>query len=81
MFAVVGIAPGVVVSECEPDQATYKEFLAFLRRLDACILLELDVHLIVDNYATHNHPEVRTSLALRLSYHSHYMRSYCGSSK
>jgi DDE superfamily endonuclease len=34
------------------------------------------VHLIVDNYATHKHPKVRTWLAQRPCYHIHYTPTY-----
>jgi putative transposase len=37
---------------------------------------ELDLHLIVDNYATHKHPKVRTWLAQRPRYHMHYIPTY-----
>src|SRR5271157_4416301 len=46
------------------------------RRLDDCIPEELDLHLIVDNYATHKHPKVRTWLAHRPRYHIHYTPTY-----
>ncbi len=52
----------------------HQEFPAFLRRLDECIPPELDVHLIVENYATHKHPKVRTWLAQRPRYQIHYTR-------
>lgn len=32
-----------------------QELLSFLRHIDSQIPAELDVHLIVDNYATHKH--------------------------
>ena len=36
----------------------------------------LDVHLIVDNYATHKHPKVRAWLAERARFHVHYTPTY-----
>jgi len=36
----------------------------------------MDVHLIVDNYATHKHPKVRTWLAERSRYQIHYTPTY-----
>src|SRR5579862_8563808 len=67
LFAALDIATGTVFTECKPRHR-HQEFLAFLRRLDDCIPQELDVHLIVDNYATHKHPKVRTWLAQRPRY-------------
>jgi len=75
LFAALDIATGTVFTECKPRHR-HQEFLAFLRRLDACIPQEFDVHLIVDNYATHKHPKVRTWLAQRSRYHIHYTPTY-----
>ena len=75
LFAALDIATGTVFTECKPRHR-HQEFLAFLRRLDACIPQQLDVHLIVDNYATHKHPKVRTWLAQRPRYHIHYTPTY-----
>jgi putative transposase len=75
LFAALDIATGAVFTECKPRHR-HQEFLSFLRRLDASIPEELDVHLIVDNYATHKHPKVRTWLAQRPRYHIHYTPTY-----
>jgi putative transposase len=75
LFAALDVATGSVFTECQPRHR-HQEFLAFLRRLDDCIPSELDVHLIVDNYANHNHPKVRTWLAQRPRYQVHYTPTY-----
>ena len=75
LFAALDVATGAVFTECKPRHR-HQEFLAFLRRLDACIPKDLDVHLIVDNYATHKHPKVRTWLAQRHRFHIHYTPTY-----
>jgi putative transposase len=75
LFAALDIATGVVFTECKPRHR-HQEFLAFLRNLDACIPPDLDVHLIVDNYATHKHAKVRTWLARRPRYQVHYTPTY-----
>ncbi len=75
LFAALDIATGAVFTECKPRHR-HQEFLSFLRRLDACIPDGLDVHLIVDNYATHKHPRVRTWLAQRPRYQVHYTPTY-----
>jgi len=74
-FAALDIATGTVVADCKPRHR-HQEFLAFLRDLDACIPHDLDVHLVVDNYATHKHGKVRTWLARRLRFHIHYTPTY-----
>jgi putative transposase len=71
LLAALDIATGTVFTEGKPRHR-HQEFLAFLRRLDDGIPEGLDVHLIVDNYATHKHPKVRTWLARRPRYHIHY---------
>ncbi|MGB9105897.1 MAG: IS630 family transposase [Terriglobales bacterium] len=75
LFAALDIASGVVFTECKPRHR-HQEFLSFLRRLDASIPDGFDVHLIVDNYATHKHPKVRTWLGQRPRYHIHYTPTY-----
>ncbi len=75
LFAALDIATGAVFTECKPRHR-HQEFLSFLRRLDAAIPQPLEVHLIVDNYATHKHPKVRTWLAQRPRYHVHYTPTY-----
>ena len=37
---------------------------------------KLDIHLVVDNYATHKHVKVRNWLAARPRYHIHYTPTY-----
>jgi putative transposase len=74
-FAALDNATGAVFTECKPRHR-HQEFLAFLRRLDDCIPSALDVHLIVDNYATHKHPNVRIWLAQRSRFHIHYTPTY-----
>ncbi|MBA3916549.1 MAG: IS630 family transposase, partial [Acidobacteriales bacterium] len=59
LFAALDVASGVVLTECKPRHR-HQEFLSFLRYLDEAVPPGLDLHLIVDNYATHKHPKVRT---------------------
>jgi putative transposase len=75
LLAALDIATGAVFTECKPRHR-HQEFLSFLRRLDACIPQHLEVHLVVDNYATHKHAKVRTWLAQRGRYHVHYTPTY-----
>ena len=75
LFAALDIATGKVVGQCKPRHR-HQEFLQFLRHLDHEVPSELDLHLIVDNYATHKHAEVRRWLARRPRYHVHYTPTY-----
>src|SRR6266478_4330330 len=75
LFAALDIATGAVFTACKPRHR-HQEFLSFLRHLDESVPPQLDLHLIVDNYATHKHPKVRTWLAQRPRYHMHYTPTY-----
>lgn len=75
LFAALNVATGAILSQCR-RRHRHQEFLAFLRHIEASVPNDLDVHLIVDNYATHKHPKVRTWLASRPRYHVHYTPTY-----
>jgi transposase len=75
LFAALDIASGKVITQCKARHR-HQEFLAFLRHIDSNVPHNLDIHLIIDNYATHKHPKVRTWLAARPRYHVHYTPTY-----
>ena len=75
LFAALDVATGEVIGQCKARHR-HQEFLAFLRHIDENIPDELDVHLVIDNYATHKHPKVRAWLAQRSRYHVHYTPTY-----
>jgi transposase len=62
LFAALNMLDGSVIGECLPRHR-HQEFLKFLRRLDKEFPKSLDLHLIVDNYGTHTHPNVKAWLA------------------
>jgi transposase len=62
LFAALNVLDGTVIGQCLPRHR-HQEFLRFLRRLDREFPPTLDLHLIVDNYGTHTHPNVRRWLA------------------
>ena len=70
LFAALDVAAGEVPAQCK-RRHRHQEFLAFLRHIDASVLAHLEIHLIVDNYATHKHPKVRNWLARRARCHMH----------
>jgi transposase len=60
-----------VIGKCyKRHRAT--EFLNFLKQIDAQVPPDLDVHIIMDNYATHKTALVRAWLARRPHYHVHF---------
>lgn len=71
LFAALDIATGKVIGRCF-KQHRAKEFLKFLREIDANVPEDLDVHLVMDNYATHKTPAIRTWLAKRPHWHVHF---------
>ncbi|MGH8623616.1 MAG: IS630 family transposase, partial [Burkholderiales bacterium] len=62
LFASLNVLDGTVIGECMPRHRN-AEFRRFLRRLDHAFPADLDLHLIVDNYGTHKHPNVKAWLA------------------
>ncbi|MDD2762798.1 MAG: IS630 family transposase [Opitutaceae bacterium] len=75
LFAALDVQSGKVITQCKPRHR-HQEFLSFLRHLDEHMPLALDLHLIIDNYATHKHPKVRAWLAAHPRYHLHYTPTY-----
>jgi len=75
LFAALDIASGQVLTRCKPRHR-HQEFLGFLNHIDANVPPDLDIHLVVDNYATHKHEKVKRWLAARPRYHPHYTPTY-----
>jgi putative transposase len=75
LFAALNVLNGAVMATCKPRHR-HQEFLAFLRQIDNAVPATLDVHCIVDNYATHSHPKVRAWLAGRPRWHMHFIPTY-----
>ena len=75
LFAALNIATGQVLTACK-RRHRHQEYLGFLKRVDAGVPADLDVHLVVDNYATHKHPAVKRWLAARPRYHVHFTPTY-----
>jgi transposase len=71
LFAAFNIADGTVISELHRRHRAI-EFRKFLVTIDKAVPAGLDVHLVCDNYATHNTPEIRTWLARRPRFHVHF---------
>lgn len=71
LFAALDIATGAVIGECLPRHRA-KEFLSFLNKIDRMTPAELDLHLIVDNYATHKTPAVQRWLARHKRFTMHF---------
>lgn len=71
LFAALDIATGAVIGKCyKRHRAT--EFLDFLKRIDAEVPNGPDVHLVMDNYATHKTQRIKAWLARRPHWHVHF---------
>ena len=72
LFAALDIATGLVFGQCR-KRHRHEEFLSFLRLIDREVPAEeLDIHLVLDNYATHKHAKVKRWLAARPRFHLHF---------
>jgi transposase len=71
LFAAMEMLEGRVIGQCLPRHR-HQEFLRFLKRLDAEFPDDLELHLILDNYATHKQPEVKRWLAPRPRFQLHF---------
>jgi DDE superfamily endonuclease/Homeodomain-like domain len=71
LFAALEVQSGAVIGTCHRRHRAV-EFRQFLDTIDAAVPPALDVHLILDNYATHKTPLIRRWLAKRPRYHLHF---------
>jgi transposase len=71
LFAALNYLDGTVIGRCLPRHR-HGEFLKFLRVLDREFPRSLQLHLIVDNYGTHTHPNVKAWLEKHPRFHLHF---------
>jgi len=71
LFAALDVLTGTVIGQCLPRHR-HEEFLVFLRTVDRQVPKNLQIHLILDNYATHKHPDVVRWLARHKRFHLHF---------
>jgi transposase len=71
LFAALDIATGNVLGKCYRRHRSV-EFLDFLKKIDAAVPADLDIHLVLDNYGTHKTALVRRWLLKRPRYHLHF---------
>ena len=70
LFAAIELTQGRIIAECLP-QHRHQEWIRFRKKIDAETPPNLDLHLIVDNYATHKHPNVVKWLKRHRRFHIH----------
>src|SRR5215211_6668493 len=71
LFAALDVASGFVIGKCYKRHRGV-EFLKFLKEIDGQVPEGLDVHIVMDNYATHKTPKIKAWLARRPHYHVHF---------
>jgi transposase len=71
LFAALDVRTGKVIGECHRRHRAI-EFRKFLATIDAAVPASLDVHLVLDNYATHKTPAIQRWLVKRPRFHVHF---------
>jgi len=71
LFAALNVATGKVIGQCH-RRHRHQEFLNFLPKIDEEIPADLQIHLVLDNYATHKTPKVAAWLKSRPRYQLHF---------
>jgi transposase len=71
LFAALDVLTGTVIGRCLPRHRN-TEFLKFLRTIDREVPKGLQIHMILDNYGTHKHPNVKEWLAKHPRFHLHF---------
>jgi len=71
LFAALDVQAGTVIGKCFPRHRA-AEFRRFLDEIDANVPSDQDVHLVLDNSATHKTKAIRDWLAKRPRYHVHF---------
>lgn len=76
LFAALDVLDGSVIGTCK-ERHRHEEFLFFLKEIDRTTPKDLDLHLVLDNYATHKHPDVKAWLETKPRIHLHFIPTSC----
>jgi transposase len=71
LFAALDVKAGTVIGKCMRRHRT-QEFRKFLDEVESNVPVDLDVHVVMDNYGTHKTKLVRNWFAKRPRWHVHY---------
>ena len=71
LFAALNIVDGSVISQCQARHR-HSEWLKFLKQIDATVAPDLQIHVVLDNDATHKHAKVLKWLAKHPRFHMHF---------
>jgi transposase len=71
LFAAFGLASGSVIAQ-PYRRHRHQEFLRFLKLIDGAVPKDLDLHLVLDNYATRKTPEIKAWLLKHPRFRLHF---------
>ena len=71
LFAALNVADGTLIGQSQ-SRHRHQEWLKFLQLIDAQTPADRELHLILDNYATHKHAKVKKWLAKHPRFHLHF---------
>jgi len=71
LFAAYDVASGSVIAQ-HYRRHRHQEFLRFLKLINAAVPKDLDLHLVLDNYATHKTPAIHQWLLKHPRFHLHF---------
>jgi transposase len=71
LFAAFELSSGSVIAQSY-RRHRHQEFLRFLKLIDDAVPKDLDLHLVLDNYATHKTPEIHRWLLRHPRFHLHF---------
>ena len=72
LLAALNVLTGEVIGQCIPKHRN-GEFLKFLRTIDRQVPKDLQIHMILDSYGTHNHDNVKAWLEKHPRFHLHFI--------
>jgi transposase len=76
LFAALDLLEGKVIGDFH-KRHRHQEFLSFLRRIDRKFPGKTILHLVMDNYGTHSHPNVKAWLDKHPRFVIHYVPTSC----
>ena len=72
LFAALDVKTGIVIGDCQSRHRA-KEFIKFLKKIDRTVKKGIELHLIMDNYATHKTAAVKAWLARHPRFNVHFI--------
>ena len=71
LFAALNALDGKIIATCAPRHR-HQEWLKFLRLIDKSTPQDKEIHLVIDNYSPHKHPEVQNWMRRHPRFHVHF---------